>query len=637
MKIINVIPLSRGIFKETLSYFSSKDISIGSIVSVPIRKKIVNAIVISKEDTSNAKAQLKSSTFAIKKIESVKTKHFFTQAFTEAAKDTAEYFSTTTGSIIQALTPKQILEDLIENKTPKSIVIKTEKAVTSVESFVFQADDKERITTYRSIIREEFAKKSSVFFCLPTATDIASAENELNRGIKEYVFVLHGKMTKKQIAETWNNILKEEHPILIISTGSFFSIPRNDIGVVILDKENSQNYKTFARPYFDMRTFAEKLAKRGGIKLIFGDIFLRPETIWRTNQGELIEINSLKFRAISSATQSIVDMGEYKKTDSEKKFTLVSDELKTLIQKNKLENANLFILIGRKGLATITICNDCGKIVKCTNCDIPAVLYKNTSAIKNNLFMCNRCGKREDAEQRCANCESWRLFPLGIGLEGVEEEIKKVFPDINIFKIDSGITKTPKKCIETMDKFLSAPGSILLGTQMALPYLTSNIDSIAAIGLDSLFSVPNFRIREKVFTMLLSLRVKALKNFLIQTRDPEEKVFTQTIKGNSLEFYHDEIKGRKEFGYPPFSIFIKITLSGKKFIVEKEMAKLEEILKEYSPNIYSAFSPLGTKGGFALNALVKLERKAWIDRRLLNILQSLPPTFIIQVDPIDLL
>ena len=446
---------------------------------------------------------------------------------------------------------------------------------------------------------------------------------------------MHSKLSKKELLSTWEKITNEKHPVLIIATGSFLSIPRTDIGTIILDKENSQNYKTFKRPYFDIRTFVEIFAKKAHLKLIFGDVFLRPETIWRTNQNEFIELSPLKFRSLSTAQQSIIDMREYKKDGAKKTFALLSDELKERIEKNKKENQHIFVLAGRRGLSPVTVCNDCGELVQCSKCNTPMVLHKKRS---DNTFLCHKCGKQEDSERKCANCTGWRLTALGIGIEGVEEELKKNFPEINIFKIDSDSIKTHKKGMEIAQNFFSSPGSILIGTEMAISYLYKNIDSGIVIGIDSLFTVPDFNMNEKIFNMLLSLRIKTLSHFLIQTRNPDEKIFEYIKNGNLLDFYRNEIKQRKDFSYPPFSVLIKITYQGRKPTAIKEMDKLSKILQDkgYSPSVYQSFSP-GIKGAYSINALLKLDRGSWMDENLVAILRLIPPSFVVRVDPADLL
>ncbi len=630
MKIVNVIPLSKGIFKETLSYFSSKDIPVGSIVTVEVRKKKINALVESTEEVSDIKTKLRTSTYAIKKLENIKPRYFFTPEFVKAAQKCARYFATTTGEILQSLTPKIIITEQINTKKEKN---QQERDNKTNEIFVFQTDNKDRITTYKSLIREEFAKGSSVFLCLPSALEIEMILDTLERGIKEYTFILHGNLPKKELIKSWKNISNEEHPVLIVATSSFLSIPREDLSTIILDKEGSHNYKTFIKPYFDIRTFVELFAREANIKLIFGDTLLRPETIWKANKGEFIELSPLKFRSLSTSTQTMVDMKEYRASGIRKSFAIISDELESIIKYNKDNNEHIFLFTGRRGLSPVTVCNDCGELVKCKKCDTPMVLHKNK---KGNIFLCHKCKEQEESERKCDNCDSWRLVALGSGVERIEEEIKKQSPEIKIFKIDSDSVKTHKKALEISNKFFSSPGSVLIGTEMSIPYLNSNIDNSAVLGIDSLFTLPDFRMNEKIFNLLLSIRTKTIKKFLIQTRNTDEKILDYIIKGNLLDFYRNEIKKRRQFGYPPFSILIKITYNGKKITATKEMNKISDLLKKYNPNIYPSFTPK-TKGIYSINALIKLPTEKWVDDELLKILYSLPPSFSIKIDPRDLL
>ena len=638
MKIVNVIPLAKGIFKEQLSYFTSKEALPGSIVSVPVRGRKINALVVSSEDVSEVKAAIKASPYAIKKVDFLSAKNFFLPGFIEAADEAAKYFVATTGDIIRSFTPQAALTESAKLKGIISVQSPIEPAKIvrlKKENFVLQLPDEERLSTYKSLIREEFAKQSSVFFCLPTIEDIEIVLQSLERGIKEYTFALHSGLSKKEMLSLWNKITAEKHPVLIVATATFLSIPRADISTIILDKENSRSYKTFSRPFIDIRTFAEFLAEKLGVRLILGDILLRPETLWRQEQGEFQELAPLKFRSISTATQVIVDMREYKKDTLHGAFKALSAELRELIETVKRKNSNLFILAGRRGLSPITVCSDCGAIFTCARCSSPMVLHKNTEDRKN-VFICHKCSSVISAETRCKTCQSWRLTALGIGIEKVHEELLKDFPETKIFRIDKDTTKNSKRAIEIRDQFYTSPGSILLGTGMALHYLNRKVDASAIVGIDSLFAIPDFRINEKIMNFLLILREKTLKHFLIQTRNPDKKLFEYLTRGNLLDFYREEISERKTFGYPPFQMLIKITWSGKKALAKEEMEKLSKILSDYEHITYPAFIQ-EVKGLYRMNTLIKLDRDKWVDKNLLEILRSIPPYFAIRIDPEDIL
>lgn len=630
MKLLEVIPITKGISKETLTYFTSKDVSAGSIVRIPVRKKMISGIVLSLQEVSDAKSSIKDSPYSIKKIEKINSFELIRPEFVETAKETANYLASSTGGVLNSIIPKSILLNADKLKTE---IKKLPAFSRPYEKFVLQADDEERYSNYRSLIREEFAKGFSVFFCLPTIQDIKKTLAILSKGIEQYAFILHSGLSKKEISETWMKILSEPHPVLIIATGLFLSIPRSDIGTIIIDKENSSSYKSQSRPHLDIRKFSEILSGKIGAKLIFGDLLLRTETIWRYNQGEFMEFSPLKLRSLSTAKQEIVDMKKIKDKKGESVFKIVSGQMEKLICQNQENNEHMFVFVARRGLSPTTVCNDCETIVACSFCKAPIVLHRSN---KENFFLCHRCGERRNALEKCSNCDSWNLTPLGIGMEKVYQELSEKFPKMKIFRIDADNSPTHNTASQTAKKFYESPGSILLGTEMAFVYLNEKMANTAVVSVDSFFSLPDFRINEKVLNILLKTRSYATKNFLIQTRDASQKVIEYATKGNLAEFYREEINNRKELLYPPFSTLIKITVSGDKKKVADEMDKLEKHIDPYPVSIFPAFTPFA-KGKYSMHVLIKIPRSNWVDKKLLEKLLSLPPNFNINIDPESLL
>ncbi len=645
MKLLRVIPIARGINKENLSYFTASEISIGSIVKVPLRKKIISAIVCSVEEVTDVKSEIKNYSFETKKISKIKSHSLLSSEFMSTVSDEALFFATTSGSILYSIIPKVIIEDVEKIK----VEIKPIKNNRAHEKLAIQSDDEERYSTYKSLIREEFAKGFSVFFCLPTIQDIKKAHEKLSKGIEQYTFVLHSSLGKKEQIDTWNNAANESHPSLIISTGSFLGIPRNDISTIIIDKENTRAYKNLGRPFTDIRVFTEKFAEKIKAKVIFGDLLLRTETIWRLKQGELFEVTPLKFRSLTTSTAQLINMkntindlpkiekntslNKNTKENTETKFKLFSSELINLVNINQENDENLFIFVARRGLFPSTVCGDCGNLIKCNNCGAPTVLHK---ANNENFFLCHRCGEHRKALEKCQNCQGWRLVTLGIGIEAVEDELQEKFPNLKIFKIDADSANTHKKATDIITKFYSSPGSVLLGTEMALLYLKDMIANTAVISIDSFFSIPDFRINEKVMNILLKIRASTTRNFLLQTRDSEQKILKYAATGNLADFYYDEIKEREKLFYPPFSILIKITLQGDRKSVLTGMEQLQKDMAPYEVDIFPAFIPI-TKGKFSMHGLIKIKKEDWVDYDILKKLQELPPQFTINVDPESLL
>ena len=676
MNVIEVIPIAKGLKTETLSYFSPENLPLGAVVSVPLRKKTVQAIVTRVDPVSHLKSQLKNAPFALKKISSLnnddseatpilnktrKPRPFFLPEFIEMAQEASLYYATSTGSTLDALVPDIVLKRSSSFKNPPLLPSATKKTPTAKlstsstdsdtnfhEIRAIQGDDEDRYSSYRSLIRQIFTKKESVFIMLPTIEDAIRAYSLIDKGIEDYAFLLHNSLSPKKLIDTWNRAVLEKHPVVIVATGSFLCLPRADIGTIIIEKENGRGYKSLRRPYIDLRTVAEIYTKRKNIPLVIGDILLRAETLWRQSEGLIQESAPFKFRSLSTAKDSLIDMRQYKTAENpEDRFRILSLEVERLIRANKENNESMIILAARRGIAPSVICADCQTIVTCNNCSAPVILHKapvspssrptaTPTPNPKSFFMCHRCGARRPSEEYCKVCSSWKLSTLGIGIDLVADTIRQKFPDITISQIDADTTKTQKQAHEAIAHVQDHPGSILLGTEMMLLYPNKKVHNAAIISLDSLFSIPDFRIQEKIIHTLLTLRSLTTKEFIVQTRRAEEKVFEYALKGNLSDFYRDTIAERNIFNYPPFVNLIKITLEGPKEAIIAEMNSIQKSLEPHVVDIFPAFTHT-VRGEYVLHGLMRIPRGNWPSESLSNKLRSLPPSVSVNIDPESLL
>lgn len=627
MNLIKAIPIARGVGAEMLSYWSSVVAQPGSIIRVPLRKRTVGAVVLSCESVADTKAEIKSLDFEIKKISNPHVKAIFSPQFFKVTEEIARYYACTIGSALFELVPNIILTDYEDINPAREIVPRKKPR----ESFALQKSDDDRYGHYKSLIRERFARKESVFMMMPTVEDIKKACAYFEKGIEPYTYILHGGLSKSEIVRIWNAALKDTHPIVIVATGSFLSLPRPDIGLIIVEHENSRSYKIQSRPFLDMRNVAEKLAIHTGADLILGDSCLRVETLWREDEGELVDYAPLAMRSLSTARDTLVDMKKYK--NAEHNIKILSDELLELVQKNREESGLMFVFAGRKGLSPQTICADCETTLTCNRCSAPLVLHGKD---ERRFYLCNRCGKRFDSHTVCRTCGSWRLTTLGIGTEKIEGDLKEALPDATIFRLDKLSAPTHKKALEVVEKWYSSPGSILVGTELALLYLDKPIEYSAIGTLDALFSIPDFRINEKIFTIVTKLRSITQKHFLLQTRNSEAPVLSLGVKGNIIDFYRKEIEERKQFGFPPFCTFIKISYVGKKETVLESMENLKVLLAGWHIDIFPAFIAT-IDGEYVMHALLKLGEREWPNTELIDRLKSLPPSYAVNVDPESIL
>jgi primosomal protein N' (replication factor Y) len=347
----------------------------------------------------------------------------------------------------------------------------------------------------------------------------------------------------------------------------------------------------------DLRFFVEILANKKRIRLIIGDSFLRAETLHRYKQGEVVEFENIKWRLPKEIKTEVVDLKQINKKaglrGQEGEFKTLSPELSNLIKETIESSSHMFIFAARKGLSSVVVCRDCGEQVRCHNCASPMVLYKTKMYSGENgemggAFKCHQCGETRDAAEVCGHCGSWKLAAFGSGIDRVSEEIKKTFPEIKLFEIHKDLAETSAKALTIVEDFYGNRSSILLGTEMAFPYLYKKVGNSAIASFDSLFSIPDFRIREKIFRIILQTRNLAKENFILQTHNVDDPTVEFAVNGNLMEFYKKEIEDREVLGYPPFGIFIKITVRGNRNFVAKEAEYLKKVLEGHDAATFSS-------------------------------------------------
>ncbi|MBP9855770.1 MAG: hypothetical protein KBC48_00470 [Candidatus Pacebacteria bacterium] len=639
MRVLTVIPITKGFFGEYLTYFTKEEVQAGAVVEVPLRNKPVEALVIESRLATNLKASLRRSDFAIKKVTRVLQPTFFTPAFLEAAQLAADYYAGNIGQIIKSFTPQIILEEWLakakKNPLPEVSAQAPENNLEKFkrEDFVLQEADAERVGFYKSLIRESFAKEQSVLCLLPTAGEIDKILPDLSRGIEDYTLVLTADLSKKELLSRVEKALNTDHPLLLVITPLFLFLPRTDIKTIIVEREASNNYKDRGRPFADARVLVSYLARAMKAKLIFGDLALRAETIFKTERGELSPISPLKYRAFMDLKQEIIVIGGRKDDKEVKEWPAMSEQLLETVKEATNHGERYFILAGRRGLSPTTVCNDCGLVKSCAYCDRPLVLHEKKLRNGENTLICHQCGFADNKLDVCNNCGSWRLKTLGNGIERIEKALKKHLPKTPIYRVDSDTTKTAKVVKETVEQFLKKPGGILLGTELALNYLNEPVDNTAAVAMDSVLATPDFRVSEKVFSLLLRTRALARKRFIIETRKPEEQIYVQVCQGNLLDFYRDELSERQKLNWPPFITLVKVMSVGLRPRIDKDLAETAALFTDKVRNVNTLLTPAGRPRYFKATIILELVTAKNLPADILTLLRSLPPNWQIEVDP----
>ncbi len=640
MQVASVIPLKKTSVFETLTYFSTEPLEAGTLVSVKLRGKSIKALVTDVEEIANVKSAVKNADFVLRPIESTLGPLFIRETYRTLIDTIATTSLSKKSFVYPTLIPASFftMNDIIATRTKAPTKIKTEMAS---EKLIFQAALHERLSRYRTYIREAFARKESVICLLPTLHDVELWHTELSRGIEEFAFFMHSGLTDKTIETRAKKILEEPHPIVIISTVPFLSLPRHDIGTIILEHESSSAFRTIPEPHLDLAHAAELYASLSGIRFIRGDTLLTLETLMRRDKGEYTDIAPPSFRFEGTADIHVVVRTEAEKIGSWSPFDAA---VKQSIEETVNRGGRVFLFALRNGLATETKCRDCAQSVSCEYCNAPLVLYRDLETEKR-VFICNRCKRHRPSETVCIRCGSWNLGLYGIGVDTVVEAVKKEFPSAPLFRIDRESVKDEKSGQKIGKEFGKSKGAILVGTEMALSFLEEPVHESVIVSIDSLFGIPSFRIEERVAHIVLDVLEATERHLIIQTRIEHGGVLTRLTERNLLLWYKEQKEERELLGFPPYVTILKYRIAGPEAYLREIKKVLDEELAEFSPDSFRTPSKK-VKGEECLNIIVRVgdsknpedkEPRKEKEARVRAILKEHAPMGVLFVNPDNLL
>ncbi len=626
MYVITVAPLKRGNQIDTLSYFSAIDYKEGTVLTVPIRNKEAFGLVVKSQVVSNAKTALRAATFSLKKLPIQEKPPQLGDALIHTAKDMSAYYATPLGTILYNLLSAEIRNGEIEIPHTHHI----DHTETHIPE-VLHAHEKDRFLAYRSLVRGTFAHAGSVLIVVPASADAQKIEEELGAGIEDRVITLTTALTKSQLKKSYEALNDFSKTKLIITTPTYALIERHDILVTVVENERSSYYKQLTRPYLDYRDVLIAHGKHSGRRVILADLLPRTEEEVHRRTDTYGTYGESPKRIELKGKMEVVDMNP-KKDDDEFEFSLLSEKLIKEIKETRKRKGNIFLFSPRRGLAPMVTCRDCAYVFRSKESGAPYSLVRTGSGEnEERWFVCSASGEKIRAADVCPQCGSWRLRERGIGIQQVHDEVRKLFPNAPVLLFDHISAKTYKKATFLRDTFYKSKGAILLGTQMAIPYLTKPVMLSAIINTDSLLATPTWRLEEDNLALLLSLREKTTGNVIVQTRTTDFDVLKFAKQGLVEQFYNEELELRRSFKYPPYATFIHFTWQGKEDEVKAVEQELTERFKKFKIQTYP--SPVAPKDSRIAHGLIRVKTSNWPNKELTMLLQGVHPSVRIVINP----
>ena len=410
---------------------------------------------------------------------------------------------------------------------------------------------------YLRLVQETLALGKTAMVLVPEIVLTPQMMRKFSSYFGSRVAMLHSSLKMTERYDQWKRIRRGEVDVVLGTRSALFA-PLKNLGLIIMDEEQEGSYQSENVPRYDAREVAKYLCVREKAALVFGSATPTVETAWAAEQGSYQKAllrrryneNALPEVLIADLRQEILNGNP----------GLISTPLRQEMEKNLAAGEQSILFLNRRGSSRMLLCGECGHVPECPRCST-AMTYHSA----NGRLMCHYCGHSEPAADTCPECGGW-MKHVGAGTQKVEEELRELFPEAGILRMDADTTAGGHE--EILQTFERERVPILLGTQMVAKGLDfENVTLVGVLSADISLYVDNYRAAERTFSLLTQVVGRAGRGgktgrAVIQTYTPGNDVIRCAARQDYDAFYESEIRMRRLRRYPPFADLFTVTVSG---------------------------------------------------------------------------
>ena len=469
-----------------------------------------------------------------------------------------------------------------ETQSPHTLDQQQSKALVAIQ----QAWEKAPVTllhgvtssgkteVYIHLIDQVLKQGKQVLYLVPEIALTTQLTDRLRAVFGDQLVVYHSRFSNAERVEIYNQVKGDEEMrrrgeeakgMVILGARSAIFLPFNDLGLIIVDEEHEPSYKQQdPAPRYHARSAAIMMAHWYGAKVLLGTATPSIESYYNALTGKygLVEMKE-RFQGLQLPQITMIDLQrQYHRKEMYGHF---ADPLVDRIREELSKGKQVILFQNRRGYAPVLQCTQCSEAPKCPNCDVTMTYHK-----AHNTLNCHYCGHHSSlithsSSLTCPKCGG-EMRTQGFGTERLEEEIKGLFPEARVARMDLDSTRKKDSYQQIIDDFAAHRVDILIGTQMVTKGLHFNdVSLVAVLQADSLLNTPDFRSYEQAFQMLEQVSGRAGRTgsqgeVMIQTFNPKNPVF-EYLKAHDYEgLYKQQIAERELFKYPPYQRLIMLTL-----------------------------------------------------------------------------
>ena len=414
---------------------------------------------------------------------------------------------------------------------------------------------------YIHLIRQAMEKKQQVLYLLPEIALTVQMMDRLHRVFGNRLGIYHSKYSDAERVEIWQKQLSKNPYSVILGARSAVFLPFQNLGLVIVDEEHETSYKQQdPMPRYHARNTAIVLAQMFDAKVLLGTATPCMETYHNAKTGKygFVELFQ-RYQGIELPEIQVVDIKDlqHRKMMKGPFSPLLLNKVREALERG--EQAILFQ--NRRGYAPVVECKQCGWVPHCQHCDVSLTFHRNL-----NQLSCHYCGFTYQVTTECPACGSKDLQTRGYGTEKIEAEVRDIFPEAHIARMDLDTTRTRNAYERIISDFSAGRTNLLIGTQMISKGL--DFDKVSVVGIlnaDTMLNYPDFRAYEHAYMMMAQVSGRAGRKgrrglVILQTKSPNLPIIQQVVHHDFSGLYRSLIAERQQFHYPPYYRLINVYL-----------------------------------------------------------------------------
>ena len=436
---------------------------------------------------------------------------------------------------------------------------------------------------YIHLIHQALERKQQVLYLLPEIALTVQIMERLQHVFGNRLGIYHSKYSDAERVEIWQKQLSQNPYDVILGARSAVFLPFQHLGLVIVDEEHETSYKQQdPMPRYHARSAAIMLAQMFSAKTLLGTATPSLESYHNAKTGKyaLVELFQ-RYKGIELPEIQVVDIKDlqHRKMMNGPFSPLLLNKVREALGRG--EQAILFQ--NRRGYAPMIECKQCGWVPHCSHCDVSLTLHRNL-----NQLTCHYCGTVYQVPTECPACGSKELQTRGYGTEKIEADIRDIFPEARIARMDLDTTRTRQAYERIISDFSAGRTNLLIGTQMISKGL--DFDKVSVVGIlnaDTMLNYPDFRAYEHAFMMMAQVSGRAGRKgrrglVILQTKSPDLPLVHQVVRNDYAAFYRSLIAERQQFHYPPYYRLVYVYLKHRQdAVVEAAGLEMGRLLRQW--------------------------------------------------------